>query len=82
MSLVRLKLLAQEVPPNPTRMNTKFEVYFMDKFICDGSFRHWKSNELRAFREYSHQVMQRGYEVTTWQDPKQPNAKKEQDSGH
>jgi hypothetical protein len=70
MSLVRLKALAQELPFVPKRINTKFEVYLGEKFVCDGSFRHWKSNELRDFREYSHRVMQEGYEVTTWQEAK------------
>lgn len=68
MSLVRLKGLVLGMPtPKPKRIITKFEVYLGDKFVCDGSYRHWKSNEVRDFRHYAHQAMQSGYEVTTWQ---------------
>jgi len=71
MSLVRLRSAVAALPEHrPRRMTTKFEVYLGDKFVCDGSYRHWKSNELREFRQLSHLLMQQGYEVTSWQEPK------------
>ena len=70
MGLIRLKQLVQGLSNTPARVNTQYEVYKGDEFICEGSFRHWKSNELRDFRLYSVIAMQNGYEVTTWQDKK------------